>query len=138
MEIELPRLPSIATLAKIAKAVADSQPENENKLFPSAYNITGVMMEYQNSLCEPLKDPNCVKSLEKFMQDSIDSGAACFHSAYPVACFGASKIIIFVQNENAAKEMRRHIKFIELLRDRIKLDGIAVVVEPIPHEILMF
>ena len=138
MEIELPRLPSMKSLAKIAEAIKDSQPESDNRLFPSAYNITGVMLEYQMGLCKHLIDQNCVYSFEKFMQDSFDTGAVHFYSAYPVMCFEANKLIIFVKDANAANEMLQHVKFLELLRNRIRLDGIAVVVEPIPHEILCF
>lgn len=132
MENELPRLPSMASLAKIAEAVANAAPEEDDKLWPSATNVMGVIIEYQNGLRAPLKNANCVCCAENFIDDSFVTGAAYFDDVYPVLNVNEAMLYLFVKDKFHVLEIQKHVKFLELLRKRITLDGIAVMVKPMP------
>lgn len=58
-----------------------------------------------------------------------------FDHICPVFFENTSMLYLFVPNKWYREEIMRHFKFMELLRDRIEFDGVAVAVEVFPHKL---
>lgn len=130
MENELPRLPSIAALAKIAEAVqAESHRDNPHKIAPTIESICAIIRSYQDGIRKLPRNFFCPDCMEDYFAANEKTGAWAMDGIRVEIELNKMQIILRVQSQKAKTEVQGHGKLYDLLRHCIQLDGIALIVE---------
>lgn len=130
MENQIPRLPTMASLSKIAEVVqAEQCRDNPHKIEPTVESLSAVIRLYQDKLRKQPRNFLCPHCMEDYFAANDKTGLWALDGIRFEIDREQMKITLRVQSQKAKTEVQGHGKLFDVLRHYIKLDGIALIVE---------